>query len=121
MRGSKSIFALVILVLAFSAVSAAAQDYAKPVNKTGSVALVIPPAGTVRYNTITYYFTTELAISVRFETLDPIRIKLSVKALVMQPTACMVQWEAYPPVELDLGPDGTGSFILNTETGYAEK
>lgn len=121
MRGSRSIIALVILVLAFSAVSAAAQDYAKPVNKTGSVALVIPPTGTVKYNTIAYFFTTELAISVRFESIDAARVKLSVKAIVAQPTACVVQWQTYPPVELNLGPDGTGSFILNTETGYAEK
>lgn len=122
MRGSKSILALVILLLAFGAVSAAAQDYyAKTINKTGSVAIVIPPTGTVKYNTIAYCFTTELTISVAFETVDLTRVKLAVKATLPVPTACMVQWETFAPILLNLGTDGTGTFILNTETGYAEK
>jgi hypothetical protein len=93
------------------------------VNKTSSTAYVFPPTSVIRYETIAYTFYTPVALNVRFETVDANRVKLTVQPATAIPYSCnvSVQWLAFPPVMLDIEGGGSGSFTLNTETGYAEK
>ncbi len=123
MKGSRAIFALLAVVFCLTAFSAwASQEYMEPVNKTGTSTSVLPPTSYVRYNTILYTFRTNAALSVGFRTIDASHVELTVKAISPTPYYDIsVQWYAFPPCLLEIGGDGNSSFILNTETGYAEK
>ena len=124
MKGSRTILALLVVLLVMTIAPASAQDgYMMTVNKTSSTTYVVPPTSVIRYETIAYTFYTPVALNVRFESVDASHVKLTVKAASAIPYSydVSVQWLYFPPVALDLEGGGTGSFILNTETGYAEK
>ncbi|RJR26132.1 MAG: hypothetical protein C4574_07745 [Candidatus Latescibacterota bacterium] len=124
MKGSRMILALLAAMLVTTFAPASAQDeYMMTVNKTSSTAYVVPPTSVIRYETIAYTFYTPVALNVRFESVDVSHVKLTVKAASPVPYSydVSVQWLYFPPVTLGIDGGGTGSFILNTETGYAEK
>jgi hypothetical protein len=124
MKGSRSILALLAVILVLAAVAVSAQDsYMMTVDKSSPATSVVPPTSSVKYERILYTFMTPVALNVRFETVDANRVKLTVQPATAIPYSCnvSVQWLAFPPVMLDIEGGGSGSFMLNTETGYAEK
>jgi hypothetical protein len=120
MKGSRAIFALAAILLVLCASTLQAQDqYAMPINKT-----ISPGHITVKFDKYVYTILSDTYLDVKFAKLDPVRVKLDVKQLsqVKPFESISVQWGAFPPQELNLtGGTNGDSFILNTETGYAEK
>lgn len=118
MRGSRAILALAALVLMMSAATIRAQsEYSVPLDRS-----IYPLRTAVKYDTQVYTFVCQSSYNVRFEKIDAKRVKLSIKPLATLPTPyeVSVQWSSFPAVTLSTDSDGE-SFILNTETGYAEK
>ena len=120
MKGSKVIFALVAIVLILGASTLWAQnEYSKPLDKT-----ISPGRATVKYDVFVYTFMSDNYLEVRFEKIDRTHVKLNVKQTceVKPHESFFVEWGGFAMQELDIGGSPNGdTFILNTETGYAEK
>lgn len=123
MRSVMKVFALLAVSSILFTASVLAQDEVMlPVGKTAPVAKIAPPTASVKYEAIVYTFRTNVSLNVAFESVSPTVVKVSVKALSPLPYYDVsVQWSFFPPCPIDLGSEGTGTLILNTETGYAEK
>jgi hypothetical protein len=118
MRGSGAILALAALVLILCAATLWAQsEYAMPLDRS-----IYPLRTAIKYDSQTYTFTCQSAYNVRFEKIEPNRVKLLIKPLNQQPTPyeVTIQWGNFPAITLQTDSSGD-TFILNTETGYAEK
>jgi hypothetical protein len=120
MKGSRGILALVAIAVLLTAMPVWSQDeYAKPINKS-----IGPGRTQIRFDDIVFNFTTQGTFSVRFESVGATRVKVTLKPIKpeLAPYPMVyVQWETFNPVGLGVtGPDGNG-YILDTETGYAEK
>jgi hypothetical protein len=118
MRVRRAILALAALAFVLGAAPVRAQDtYAMPLDRS-----IVPGRTAVKYDTQIYTFTCQSVYNVRFEKVDPKRVLLSIKPLVAQPTPyeVTVQWGNFPAITLQTDSSGD-AFILNTETGYAEK
>ncbi len=118
MRGSRAILALAVLVLILGASTLWAQgEYSMPLDRS-----IYPLRTAIKYDTQTYTFTCQSAYNVRFEKIDSKRVRLFIKPLASQPIPyeVTIQWGNFPAITLQTDPSGE-TFILNTETGYAEK
>lgn len=118
MRGSRAILALAALALLLGATTLWAQEpYAMPLDRT-----INPLRTAIKYDAFIYTFITESSYSVRFEKIDAKRVMLTLKPLTtLTPVEeVTVQWGNFPVVTLSID-SGGDTFILNTETGYAEK
>jgi hypothetical protein len=118
MRGSRAILALAALVLVLGvATLRAQQEYSMPLDRS-----IYPLRTAIKYDTQTYTFTCQSAYNVRFEKIDSKRIRLSIKPMntLPIPYEVSVQWGNFPAITLQTDSSGD-TFILNTETGYAEK
>jgi len=119
MKGSRAVLALAAVVLVLGAPAAWALDlYATSIEK-----VISPGQATVVCDTDAFTVVTDDYLIVTFEKLSTAQVKLTVKRLTrLYPVEeVSVNWGGYPPVGLMLGSSGGDSFILNTETGYAEK
>ena len=123
MKGSKAILAACAVALVLSAGAAWADLYPVPIKKSVSSATVLPVTGLVSHNTIVYTFQTGVAIGVRFESIDTRYVRLSVKPVTPVPSsfAIYLRWSYFSSITLTVGGGGTTDYILDTETGYAEK
>lgn len=120
MKGSRAIFALAAIVLILGASTVWAQgEYAKPLDKT-----ISPGRATVKYDTCIYTFVSDNYLEVRFEKIDRTHVRLNVKQIneVKPYESVFVEWGGFALQELNIDGSPNGdTFILNTETGYAEK
>jgi hypothetical protein len=119
MRGSRAILALAALAIVLSATTLWAQDsYAIPLDRS-----INPGRTSIKYDTHIYTFFSESTFSVRFEKIDEKRVKLTVKPVTMLTPyeEVSVQWGTFLAVTLSIDSSDGDSFILNSETGYAEK
>jgi hypothetical protein len=119
MRGSRAILALAALALVLSAAPLWAQEtYAMPLERS-----INPGRTTVKYDTRIYSFVSESTFTVRFEKIDAKRVKLTVKPATQYTPheEVSVQWGSFLAVTLLIDSSGGDTFILNSETGYAEK
>lgn len=118
MKGSKWILALAMVAMFLAASPAWAQDqYAMPLDK-----IITTGPTQVKYQNLAYNFNAQGTYSIRFERLDSSHVKLTVKLIKpdVQPHVS-VQWGTFQQADLGApGPDGD-TFVLNSETGYAEK
>jgi hypothetical protein len=118
MKGSKWILAMAMVAMFLAASPVWAQDqYAMPLDK-----IITTGHNSVKYLNIAYNFAVQGTYSVRFEKLDSSHVKLFVKLIKpeVQPHVT-VQWGAFAQADLGApGPDGD-TFVINSETGYAEK
>ena len=121
MRGSsKILMALVAVMILAAPLARAGDDLGLPTDKTSK--------GTtyqlVRFDGVIYRITTEVACNLYFERVDDELHRLSIKPVAEELTpVCLVviQWGMFPAVTLGLEGGGTNSWLLGTETGYAEK
>ena len=119
MRGSRAIIALAALALILSATMLWAQEpYGLPLDRS-----INPVRTTVKYDANIYTFFCQNPYNVRFEKIDANRVKLIVRPLdkVTPHQEICLQWSSFPAVSLLIDTSGDNSFILDTETGYAEK
>jgi hypothetical protein len=119
MRGSRAILALAALVLVLGATALCAQEtYAMPLDRS-----INPVRTAIKYDTIIYTFICANPYNVRLEKIDAKRVRLTVKPLdlVTPYQEISLQWGSFPAMTLSIDSGGGDTFILNTETGYAEK
>ena len=120
MKGSKAIFALAAIVLILGASTLWAQnEYAKPLDKT-----ISPGRATVKYDTYIYTFQCDNYLEVTLQKIDRTHVKLNVKQIseIKPYESFFIEWGGFGIQELNIGGSPNGdTFILNTETGYAEK
>lgn len=119
MRGSRAIIALAALVLVLGATALWSQEQCSmPFDRS-----INGGRSTVKYDNHIYVFVSETAHSVRFEKIDQRRVLLTIKPAtrLIPREAISVQWDNFPALTLSLDLSGGETFILHTETGYAEK
>ena len=122
MKGGRSILAFLAVVIILAAASTQAQDeYQMPIKQVVSTASVVPVVTNVTYVNVIYTFTTPVAMSAKFEPVDASHVKLTVKPVIAYTFSFLLGWSGFPPNELDFSGGGSASYILDTETGYAEK
>jgi len=120
-RGSKWILGVVALVfcLSFAANAQDQYEYALPLEKT-----IGPGHSAVKYDNIVYRIYSGDEFYVRFEKIDDGHVRLYVKPqkiAIQIYCELSVQWGSFQPVNLQVNSTNGNSFILGTETGYAEK
>ncbi|MDD4858083.1 MAG: hypothetical protein PHD74_08250 [Candidatus Krumholzibacteria bacterium] len=119
MKGSKAILALAALLVIIGASTLWAQNsYALMASKT-----ISPSNPTVRFDKVLYSFTVDDCYSVCFAKLDGSHVKLAIKPLKVKPLQIVtIQWGPFEPQSLDIDSSAGGdTFLIDTETGYAEK
>jgi hypothetical protein len=119
MKGSRVVLVLAAVVIILGAPAIWAQEqYSTSITK-----VISPGRATVVCDTDVFTFQADEYLVVTFEKLSAARVKFTVARLVRcyQVEEISVHWGGYPPVGLLLGSSGGDSFILDTETGYAEK
>jgi hypothetical protein len=119
MKGSKAVLALAVLLVILGTSTIWAQtDYALPTSKT-----ISPGNATVCFDKIVYSFTVHGIFDVCFERLDRNHVQLAIKPLKVKPMQVVaIQWGSFEPRPLEIDdPVGGETFLVNTETGYAEK
>ena len=119
MRGSRAILALAALVLVLGATALWAQEsYSIPLDRSINAGRT-----TVKYDNHIYIFVSENVHNVRFERIDQKRVMLTIKPAtqVTPHEEISLQWGNFLALTLALDSSGGDTFILNTETGYAEK
>ena len=119
MRGSTAILALAALVLILGATSLWAQDtYALPLDHS-----INPGRTLIKFDTRIYTFTSESTFTAHFEKIDATRVKVTIKPVnqVAPHEEVYVQWGTFLAAPLLIDSSGGDTFILHSETGYAEK
>jgi len=120
-KGKVWILAILVSFLSLTSASFAQDQFqnALPLEQ-----IVKPGHSIVTYEGITYHFISKESLKVRFEKVDVYHVRLYLKPLdvgVQMFCAVSVQWGNFPPISLEVDSDGGSSFLLGTETGYAEK
>ncbi|MBN2184802.1 MAG: hypothetical protein JW746_05695 [Candidatus Krumholzibacteriota bacterium] len=120
MRMLTKVFLLAIALMIFSSAQMVADGLRGiPVDKIVSrtEASLVAFEGTVYkiYNSDGYY--------IFFEKVDDAHNRVHIMPVerVRPFVDVCIQWDAFSPVCLDIDPDGDNSYLLGTETGYAEK
>ncbi|OQX83619.1 MAG: hypothetical protein B6D63_05950 [Candidatus Latescibacteria bacterium 4484_7] len=119
MKGSKWILILMAFIIVLPLFASAQDEYALPLEKN-----INPGHSSIKYQSIIYNFYAVEGWHVRFETIDSKHVRLVLKPLgvnVQPYEQVSVQWNSFPGVLLQVSTSGENSFILGTETGYAEK
>jgi hypothetical protein len=119
MKGSRAILALVTLAIVLGAATSwAQQPYAMPLDRS-----INPVRTAIKYDISVYTFTCAKPYHVRFEKIDAKRVMLTIRPLdlVTPNQEISLQWGNFPTVTLSIDSSGGDTFILNSETGYAEK
>jgi len=119
MRGKLGILALIVIGVLLASTAAWSQEMALPLDKTiGSGITKVFFGGTL------YTFSTQGSYTIHMETCDPQHVRLTLrpsKAMASPYPAVVVQWDTFGPQTLDVTQPAGNTFLLNTETGYAEK
>jgi hypothetical protein len=118
MKGSKWILALTMVAVFLAASPVWAQDqYSMPLDK-----IITTGRTPVKFQNIAYEFAVQGTYSVRFERVDSSHVRLFVRLIKpeVQPHVS-IQWGTFQQADLGSpGPEGD-TFVINSETGYAEK
>ena len=120
MNGSVRIILLIALAMIVLTAALSAQELMLPkLDKT-----VGPGHSYVRYGGTVYHIYTQGQFSLTFEKIDHRYTRLTVKPIKSGPTPfceLSIQWGSFPANLLTIGGAGDGNWILDAETGYAEK
>jgi hypothetical protein len=123
MRGSSKILMAFVAMMILAAPLSRADDHlglllpSDGIFKSGSVRLV-------RFDGVDYRIKAQVPCELYFEKADDHLHILNIKPEEEELTAfCIVtvQWGIFAPVTLQIEGGGTNSWLINTETGYAEK
>jgi hypothetical protein len=120
MKGSaKFLLAALMLVFLLSTIAESQEIYALPVVKELKAGHSV-----VRYDKVVYHFKTTEEISVTFESIDDRYVELFIKQtddIRLPYLEVNLWWDDFPINTLMLGIGGDNSWIVDSETGYAEK
>ena len=120
MRGSsKILMALIAFVILAAPIAQAGNDLGLPTDKTSGANYQL-----VRFDGVIYKIFTEVPCDLYFQVVDDEHHRLTITPKVSGPVPfceAVVQWGMFPPISLELVIGGTNSWLLGTETGYAEK
>ena len=119
MRMLTKVLLLAVTLLIFSSVQMAAGDLRGiPVDK-----IFRADASLVAFEGTVYKIYNAEAYHITFEKVDDTHNRVHVYALdgVRHLLVLCIQWESFPPACLDIDSDEDNSYLLGTETGYAEK
>jgi hypothetical protein len=120
MRGSSKILMALVAMMILAAPFARAQDdLALPTDKTSGTTYKL-----VRFDGVVYRIFAEVPCELYFQKVDSCHHRFYAKPVADTVTPfceVSVQWGSFPTVSLFLETGGTNSWILGTETGYAEK
>lgn len=121
MRGSAKVFLLSVLMMLLASTMASAGDsLGLPVD----VKTVGPGCTTIKFDGINYRIFTYGSYNISFERVDEAHHRIFILAGNGEPAPycdLFVQWSFFPPVVLSIDMDGGSTYLLGTETGYAEK
>lgn len=119
MKGStRVLLGALMIIFALSSVASAKDEYVMPVEKT-----LKDGTNVVRYDGISYHFSSISNISVTFDRIDDRYVELRIKTidLYVPTVAVSIWWGDFPVNILDIEVGGYNLWVLDTETGYAEK
>jgi len=123
MRGSSKIVMALVAVMILAAPFAHAEDeLCLPTDKTAGTTYRV-----VSFDGVVYRIVSDIPCELVFLRVDSEHHSLTIKPFIDKGTTVMpfcdvsVQWGAFPPLSLGLEMGGTNSWVLGTETGYAEK
>mgnify|MGYP003572517944 CR=1 FL=1 len=122
MRGSSKILMALIAVIILAAPFAKAEDeLCLPTDKTAGSTYKV-----VIFDNVIYRIVTDIPCEMLFYKVDNDHHSLTIKPAGDKVTVtpfCVVsvQWGSFPPLSLGLEIGGSNSWLLGTETGYAEK
>jgi len=123
MRGSSKILMAFFAVMILAApLARAGGDLGLPTDETSKGTTI----QLVGFDGVFYRVVTEVPCELYFRRVDDSlhRLDINIKPVEDELTpVCIVvvQWGGFPPVSLGLEAGGTNSWLLGTETGYAEK
>jgi len=120
-KGKVWILAILVSFLSLTSASFAQDQFqnALPLEQ-----IIKPGHCIITYDGITYHLISEVSLKVRFEKVDASHVRLYLKPLdvgVQMYCTVSVQWDYFPPITLEVDTGSGSSFLLGTETGYAEK
>ena len=123
MKGIAGVLFIAVSVLVLSASAASA---ASSIENQMDVPVKTADSGfqIVQFDGINYRIFTSGTIAVTFERVDSEHHRIFIIAgegEVLPYSSVYIQWELFPPVCLEIGLGGGGTYLLGTETGYAEK
>jgi hypothetical protein len=121
MKGStKIVLGALVLILLLGGVVTAKDEYsiAIPIVKIVKIGHTV-----VRYDGISYHFSSPVALNVTLDKVDDTHVELYIKTVdTYIPTMTVgLWWDDFPINSLELDMGGENSWTLDTETGYAEK
>ena len=120
MRGSSKILIVLVAAMILAApIAQARNDLGIPTDKTPRTTLQV-----VRFDRVLYKIVAEVPCDLYFSKIDDEHHLLYVKTVpdgVTPYCEVVIQWGTFPPVTLGIEIGGINSWILGTETGYAEK
>ena len=123
MKGIAGVIFIVVsvLVLAASSVSAALSlENQMDVDEK----IISPGYQVVQFDGMVYRIYTAGCFTLTFDRVDDEHHRVFIIAAegeVLPYSSIYMQWGLFPPVCLELGLGGGSTYLLGTETGYAEK
>ena len=121
MRGStKIVLGVIVFILLLGGAVTAKDDYsiAIPIVKIVKIGHTV-----VRYEGISYHFSSPVTLNVTLDKIDDTHVELDIKTVdTYVPTMSIgLWWGDFPINSLELEMGGDNTWTLDTETGYAEK
>ncbi len=121
MRGCARVILLMVAVIAIISTLAHAQELAIPVDMEKSTCYGYT---SVRFEGMKYRIFANDVFDISFVNVDDSHVRMFVIprcGCIMPYHSVSVQWGDFPLFELPLGEGDSDSFLLGSETGYAEK
>jgi hypothetical protein len=119
MRGRERAILVMVTLIAIITTLAHAQEFAIPVEKSSCFGIT-----SVKFDGIEYRILTNDLFDIAFSKEDETHVRMFVfprRGMLMPYHTMSVQWGEFPAVNLPLGEGDSDSFLLGSETGYAEK
>ena len=123
MKGIVKVFVLAAAVLLVTGGPVLAQDSIEKMLSVEEKTLS-PGWQTVSFEGVNYRVYTSGTYKLYFSRVDEEHHRVFILPEDGEPVPCQsiyMQWGLFAPVRLDLGLGGGTSYLLGTETGYAEK
>lgn len=119
MRGRERVILVMLTLIVIITTLAHAQEYAIPLEETKCFGYT-----SVKFDGIEYRIFTNDVFDIAFSKVDKTHVRMFVfpcYGKIMPYHTMSVQWGGFPAVNLPLGEGDGDSFLLGSETGYAEK
>ena len=123
MKGIAGVFFIAVSVLVLAAPSASVASSLENQIDVGEKA-ISPGFQIVQFDGIVYRILTTGSFTFRFDRVDDEHHRVFIipgGEEILPVCSVYIQWDYFSPVCLEFGPGGGDTYLLGTETGYAEK